>query len=175
MVMELINWCQKIWKYNRWELFLVISLIVFIFCYFFSDQEEYRGLGYDYVVPAPKKKIKKKTETKCRDIVERIFNKRFPSIRPNFLKNPKTGKNLELDMYNEEIQLAIEYQGMQHRVYSPYFHKCEQDFYDQVERDNFKKIRCREVGIDLICIPDTVRYEELEDYILSELKKINRI
>lgn len=34
--------------------------------------------------------------------------------RPDFLKNPKTGKNLEIDIYCEEKKFGFEYQGAHH-------------------------------------------------------------
>lgn len=173
----MFNWIQKIWKYNRWELFLIISILIIIICYFFTHQEEYKGIQYNLISSQPikKKRVPKKHETECKRIIENIFKTPFTTVRPNFLKNPKTGKNLELDMYNPNLKLAIEYQGAQHRTYTPFFHKSYTDFLDQIDRDNYKKKRCTEEGIDLICVPDTVKYEELGSYIMNELKKLKRI
>ena len=171
-----IDWITNIWKYYRWELFVIISILILIICYFFTHQDEYKGLHYDLSrIQKRGKRVPKKHEIECRRIIENIFKVPFSSIRPNFLKNPKTGKNLELDMYNQNLRLAIEYQGAQHRTYTPFFHKSYSDYLDQVERDNYKKKRCMEEGIDLICVPDTVRYEDLGNYIIGELKRLKRI
>lgn len=171
-----IIWISKIWKSHRWELFLLASLLVFILAYFFSNQDKYNGLNYDLSkIQKKSKRVPKKFETECRRVIESIYNLPFSSVRPNFLKNPKTGKNLELDMYNPQMKLAIEYQGAQHRIYTPFFHKQYSDFLDQVERDNYKKKRCMEEGIDLICVPDTVKYEDIGSYIMKELQRLKRI
>lgn len=166
---------QKIWTYYRWELFVVVSILVLIVCYFFTHQDEYKGLQYDSTQVKKRKRVPKKYETECRRIVESIFNTPFSSIRPSFLKNPKTGKNLELDMYSPHLKLAIEYQGVQHRRYTPFFHRAYSDYLDQVERDTYKKKRCEEEGIDLICVPDTIKYENLREYITKELKRLKKI
>ena len=79
---------------------------------------------------------------------------------------------MELDGYNEELQLAFEYQGAQHRKFIPMFHKTYRDFTKQQERDAFKKQRCQELGIRVIEIPDTVLYDDLEQFIREELRKI---
>jgi hypothetical protein len=166
---------QKIWKYYRWELFAVLSFIVFIVCYFLKENNEYKGLYYDTSLINKKKRGTKKHETECRRILESKFKLPFSSVRPNFLKNPKTGKNLELDMYSPHLKLALEYQGAQHRTYTPFFHKSIDDFNSQVERDNYKKQKCIDEGIDLICVPDTVKYEDLASYIDKELRRLKRI
>lgn len=113
-------------------------------------------------------KNKKIHETKCRQIIESIYNKPFPSIRPSWLKN-HTNKNLELDMYNEELKLAIEYDGEQHYKYSPFFHKSPNDLIKQQERDKLKENICKGKGIRLIRIPYTVKFNELESYIKSKI------
>lgn len=176
------KWMKNIWKFYRWELFVILSVIALILCYFFTHQEEYKGFtGLNDTSQDPLKKgkkgkrVPKKHETECRRIVEDIFKTPFSSVRPNFLKNPKTGKNLELDMYSPPHKLAIEYQGAQHRTYTPFFHESYTDFLDQVERDNYKKQRCIEEGIDLICVPDNIKFEDLRTYIIKELQRLRRI
>lgn len=175
-VKKLYNFSNLVWTKYRWEFFLICSIFIFIFAYFFSKQDSYKGLNYDLnYINKKSKRVPKKYEKRCRMIVENIFNKPFSSIRPNFLKNPKTGKNLELDMYNPELRLAFEYQGVQHRKYTPFFHKTYTDFVDQIDRDTYKVKVCKAHGIDLIHIPDTVKYDDLENYIIQQLKNINRI
>jgi hypothetical protein len=120
-----------------------------------------------------KKRILKKHETRCRAILEDLFEQPFTSIRPDFLRYPKTGRNLELDGYNPTLNLAFEYQGVQHRKFCPLFHESYQDFVDQLERDGYKKNQCEKLGIKVLYIPDTVPYDSLEEYILSEVKKLN--
>lgn len=173
---------DKLSKY-KWEIFVFVSLIIILICWLLKDdtpsEETDNNIYFDpnllNYTNTPKDKRGKRTESICRNIIEKIYRRPFPSIRPNFLKNPKTGRNLELDMYNEELMLAIEYNGQQHQHYSPYFHKSYEDFLDQLERDQFKKEKCMELGITLISIPYTVRREELESYIIKELRKSNKL
>lgn len=124
----------------------------------------------------PKRKKVLKHETKCREIFEKIFHKSFPSIRPSFLKNPATKQNLELDGYCESLKLAFEYDGSQHSQYNPHFHKNgKQEFIYQVAKDDYKSKKCKLEGIDLVRIPHFVHFENLEEYIRKELKRIGRL
>lgn len=85
------------------------------------------------------------------------------NIRPNFLKNPKTGHNLELDMFeafddrivdkNSIIDgIAIEYNGLQHDQYVPGMHNNIEAYNEQQFRDEYKTKVCKEKGIILIVI-----------------------
>lgn len=78
------------------------------------------------------------------------------NIRPSFLKNPKTGRALELDCYSEKFNIAVEYDGMQHRCYVPKFHSNSESFETQKYNDNLKDDLCRKNNIHLIRVPDTV-------------------
>lgn len=125
-----------------------------------------------YEQPERKKK-KFKSEDSCRMIFEKIFNKRFEKIRPYFLKNESTEKNMEIDGYNNELKLGFEYQGVQHYKFTPYFHKSENDFEKQKYRDVLKKELCEKEGIKLVYVPYTVTEQDMESYILSKLKEHN--
>ena len=108
-------------------------------------------------------------ETKCKMIFENIYGVEFPKMRPAFLRNPETNKNLELDGYNKMLGIAFEYNGSQHYFYNPYFHKDMSAFENQVKHDNLKASLCKKHGIHLIVIPYHLRHSELETFIRGQL------
>jgi len=109
-------------------------------------------------------------EQECKDILSKLYPQhQFQRVRPNFLKNPKTGRNLELDCYCPELKLAVEYQGRQHYYYDSHFHKSKKEFYEQLERDHIKQALCIQNGIRLIQVPYTV--PNIEEYLQWMLKK----
>lgn len=158
---------------KNWKITFITVVFVFIFLNwwgiprldsFYASSNEVSSQNEN------KKKRENKTENKFRRIIEYIFKDSFPCCRPSFLKNPKTNKNLELDMYNSRLKLAFEYQGIQHRQYTAYFHKNYNDFLKQLERDNLKKVVCKLNGIKLVCIPDS-----LDPTIENVLRLLNRV
>jgi hypothetical protein len=108
-------------------------------------------------------------EQRVRAYLERYFGQKFYKVRPFFLENEVTGQTLELDCYNEDLKLAVEYNGRQHYQYTPYFHANYEAFRNQQYRDQLKKIYCREHGIDLITVPYTVR--DIERYLAQILQE----
>lgn len=113
-----------------------------------------------------------KGEVECRRVMQKLFDKPFYKTRPRFLNNPVTfgSNNLELDCYNEELKIAVEYDGAQHFKYIPYFHKTYEAFLNQRYRDYMKEQMCKENNIRLIRVPYTVKNEQIENYIISKLK-----
>lgn len=136
---------------------------------------------YDYIVSYCPKKPRWKTQTMCSLIIQALTGMRFHSIRPDWLKNPITGRNMEIDDFSEELMLGLEYNGVQHYQYTPRFHQekyCQyygrvatgmEHFELQVFRDEVKKSLCDEHGITLIIVPYTVKPGDLVSYILHKL------
>jgi hypothetical protein len=126
-------------------------------------------------VETPKRRFTKdsKGEVECRRVLQRIFNRPFDKIRPNFLNNPVTGGNfnMELDCYDDGLKLGVEYDGRQHAEYTPFFHKNKEAFYNQQYRDELKKRMCKDNGVTLINIPHTVKHDDIEYYLMKELHK----
>lgn len=113
-----------------------------------------------------------KGEFKCKLALMKLFpNHEFCCVRPCWLENPETGKNLEIDLYNDELKLGVEYNGYQHYVFPNYFHKHKKQFVGQVRRDVFKKKMCDLHRVTLIIVPYKIRLEKIESYILAKLKK----
>ncbi len=116
-------------------------------------------------VPVKKPKKCSKGEQMCRQVVEEIYNKPFPCVRPNFLKNPETKRNLELDCYNEGLKIAVERNGIQHYVWPNFTGQSKEEFIKQLRRDKFKIEICDRNGIYLITVPYTVEIKDIEKYI----------
>lgn len=114
-------------------------------------------------------------ERECRRYMEQRFGCVFQKTRPSFLKNPVTGENLELDMYNEDLRLGVEYNGRQHYRFSSHFHQNSNDrFQNQQYRDLIKKQLCQEHGVTLIIVPYWVKIHEIPEFLEKELEKHNR-
>jgi len=71
------------------------------------------------------------------------------NYRPDWLKNPKTKRNLELDFYLPDLQMAIEVQGQQHVRFVPFFHETTAAFRRRLVYDRFKRLKCLERGVEL--------------------------
>lgn len=116
--------------------------------------------------PQPTKPCKRsKGEAICCQTLEQIYGVPFDRIRPNWLKNPETGMNLELDCYNDDLRLAVEYNGIQHYVWPNFTGQSYEDFVKQVRRDRFKVDTCDANGVYLITVPYNVPHELIPRYI----------
>lgn len=108
-----------------------------------------------------------KGEKECRRILEVHYNLPFPKVRPDFLRNPVTGQNLEIDCFNKQLGLGVEFSGRQHFEFIPYFHTSRKYFQKQLQRDETKARLCRENGVKLIVVPWNVK--NIEEFLKPHL------
>lgn len=116
------------------------------------------------VIPEPPIK-RSKMEARCCQILEEIYGKPFIRDRPNFLQNPETGRNLELDCVNHELKIALEYNSSYHYQWPNFTGQTLQDFLNTVRRDRFKIEMCDRNGYYLITAPFNVPPHMMKDYI----------
>lgn len=181
----MIEFFKKIYEY-RFEITIAVVLILLLaggLYYNLAGEKGTFSNNYYYnndakqphssSQPSGRQVGESKGEIEARRVLSSIFNRPFGKQRPNFLNNTVTGGNfnLELDCYDEKMKLAVEYNGRQHYDYVPYFHKNKEAFYNQKYRDELKRRMCRDVGITLIEIPYTVKNQDIEKYLVRELKK----
>lgn len=121
------------------------------------------------VAPPKRTKAESRGEAICRRVLEEIYQREFPSSRPDFLKNPETGYNLELDGYNEDLGIAFEYNGIQHYIYPNWVHRTKDDFMKQTRRDQYKISQCDRSGVYIISIPYEVPHNKIRDFIIYYL------
>jgi hypothetical protein len=112
-----------------------------------------------------------KSETLTREILKSFTGYEWDPIRPKWLMGNKNYP-LELDGWCPELNMAFEYQGVQHYKRSEYFHRTQEDFEDQKKRDKLKRAICKKRGITLLEIPYVYNYTDpsgLEDHIFEIL------
>lgn len=164
---------------HLFEILVIISIIIIIVIALFRIKKK-GTWSNDYYYEVPKNKLTRITkpskrdsigEVRTRNYLEKYFKRPFTKTRPDFLINHVTGSryNLEFDCYNAELKLAVEYNGIQHYKYIPFFHKNKEAYYNQKYRDEIKRIRCKDLGIKLIEIPYT-ELNNLENFIYKQLK-----
>ncbi len=89
----------------------------------------------------------------CKIFEEYIGGPVEVNIREDFLKNPETGRNLELDCFYRAKKIAIEYNGSYHYKKVRAFGNDPNKVH---KRDEIKIRLCKKAGIRLIVVPYTV-------------------
>ena len=170
-----------------WHILIFIGLFLLIVYLFNIDKEPYKFIGIndkglpDEIFLKPKynnflaKTVNSryKCEELCRQTLENIYGVKFKKIRPDWLCNPETGKNMELDGYNDSVKIGFEYNGEQHYTFPNRWHKYKWEFDKQVERDRLKDKLCTQHHIFLIKIPYTISINNIPKYIDDQLKIYN--
>ena len=80
------------------------------------------------------------------------------NFRPDWLKNPNTNRNLELDRYYPNLKIGFEYNGLQHR---------KKINAEQWERDKIKKTLCGKEGVIKLVV---YKKELIKSIILDKIK-----
>jgi hypothetical protein len=175
-----------LWKQYGFELLFILAVVVIVILFIINLFLNKKGTYVDhsnmmwnlwnknYSTPQhtviDKKPFESKGETECRRVIEKLTGKPFPKHRPDFLKNNVTGgHNLELDCYNPDLKIAVEYNGEQHYKYIPYFHRNRDAFYNIKYRDEMKNRLCKENGVKLITVPYTIPINSIEQYLIHSL------
>lgn len=112
-----------------------------------------------------------RNEQRCRAIFERLVAPHAVqrNVRPNWLRNPETGRTLELDMFCPDLRLACEYNGSQHYHESELHRAGSDDFRRQQRRDRLKQRLCERHGVRLIVVPYTQRHR-LEAFLRERIQ-----
>lgn len=171
----------EFWKRHGFTILVGSCILIALLLSLFNGKgtwTEFGSLQFTSTQTPEKKRERgdSKGELECRRVLETFFNQPFPKSRPNFLNNPVTGGayNLELDCFNSDLNLAVEYNGVQHYKFTPYFHKNREAFDNQKYRDYMKRKMCEENNIILIEVPYTVKLESIDSYLKSQLRTLNR-
>ncbi len=107
-----------------------------------------------------------KAQTDFKKFIESFFDKPFPTLWPKWLINRKN-KRLQLDGYNEEINVAFEYQGYQHYMPGWFDKKDTDSFRHRIENDTDKLRVCKSRGVCLIVVPYYTPRDQWADLIKS--------
>lgn len=180
-----------LWNNRGFEILLGLCIVFIIIYAFYCKFTKRTGTWNDQVYPTLKRPGKNrlndnifpqsnqpgktsKGEIECKKVLESLFKKPFNKARPDFLRNPVTGGNfnLELDCYNPDIGLAVEYNGRQHYEYTPHFHRNKEAFLNQKYRDDMKRRLCREERVALIEVPYTIPIGDIRGFLIKECKKL---
>ncbi len=110
-----------------------------------------------------------KSEASVIAFLEQTTGREFPTAYPDWLI--WRGAHLELDGYNEELHLALEFSGPFHTKWTP---KDEPyvKYFERVVRDVVKRRLCAKHGVKLIVVDCSLPRAHWHNYVLSRLHDV---
>lgn len=80
------------------------------------------------------------------------------------------GNRLRVDIFIKELNVALEFDGQQHKEFNKHFHQYDEKFMYSKQRDNKKEISCNKLGIHLL------RFTEVptKDYLYNLIEKASQ-
>lgn len=173
----MFNYLCYMFKERQWEIYVLTSIVIILCIWLYnkfwniegtwSKKNYMKFFERDTTITFEKEKCESKGESACRNYLNSVFQRPFEKVRNIY--NPVTQQYLELDCYNDDLKLAIEYQGIQHYKFCKFFHKNIESFRNQQYRDELKRIYCRQLGITLIEVPYTVKENNIGTFLFKKL------
>ena len=91
---------------------------------------------------------------------------------------PQVKYKYKYDFYLVDFGLLVEFHGEQHYKLNDFFHKSEEDFTYQKERDMFKRELAKLVGLPLLVLSykhkDKLTAEQFEELLLKNIMKTRK-
>jgi len=109
-----------------------------------------------------------KTRELCREIIEKQTSEKFNKVNPKWLDD------LEIDGYNDKLNIAFQYNAIDYKTIERLHHFDFRRFEQQKNRDREKFAICAKAGVKMIVIPYQYNYtqrEELENFIACALNE----
>lgn len=116
---------------------------------------------------------KSKGEEMCARILANLLGIEFRTYRFDSIRFPETNQPLEIDCYNHEYKIGLEFNGPQHYEWPNWTGQSYEEHLAQTRRDHYKRMRCKELKIRLIEVHYETKKEDLRDFIKSELERMN--
>ena len=121
------------------------------------------------------------TESRLATVCKQMFDAMYDNVLtehqfPITVEINGVNRTLYPDIIIEDIKLAIEIHGEQHRKFSKLYHGTEANFLDQLDRDNAKKLWLINNGYRYKAIEATNNFEKdidkLKEYIVELVHKL---
>ena len=84
----------------------------------------------------------------------------------------ENNKQILLDLYNKDYNLAVEYRGTRHHIFVKNFHKTKENAENFIKNIKLKDKLCKENKLDLITIPYSTNIADVCGFIYRELVKL---
>lgn len=94
-----------------------------------------------------------KSEIAIREFLSKVFKRKFSKIRPDWLNSHLSGRNLEIDCWNESLNLGVEVNGEQHYKLMRYYGDNINRLKRTQANDAIKVKICKKMNITLIVMP----------------------
>jgi hypothetical protein len=133
----------------------------------FGDKPKHTDVHKDMVTNP-----RTKSEARAIHILKEITGLQFPTVNPSWLVwrgNPR-----ELDGYNEQAKLALEFSGPLHTKWYPGVEPYEK-YFARIVTDIAKRKLCARHNVDLIVIDMSLPQIHWKNYMLSRLYDFGRI
>lgn len=113
------------------------------------------------VIKDIKKHPRSKSEAAVIAHLEHLTRKPFPTVVPAWL-------GYELDGYNADLGVALEFSGPLHTKWTPTYEPYE-EYYKRIMRDELKVRKCAEHGVKLIVVDVSLPRAQWRNYVASRL------
>jgi hypothetical protein len=148
---------------------LIFTVLIFLVILFLRNQQCYnlsRIGGSSLRIKNLDKHPRSRSEAQVISYLEELTSKKFPTVYPSWLM--WRGSILELDGYNDDLKIGLEFSGPLHIKWYPNKEEYT-SYFQRIVRDKVKRNICKKNGVYLIVVDSTLPTIHWRNYVKSRL------